>query len=151
MDNMFNGTSFHSLDAKGRMKIPSRFRDMVRSDGSDKIIISSLDGGLVAYTPVQWQDIESKILSMAEKSDSMRRFRRFFIGGASECVCDKQERVLIPPLLRDYANIDKEIVLVGVLDHFEIWSKKNYDNQGLMLEEDLKKEDVRNDIAKLGL
>ena len=148
---MFRGTSFHNVDAKGRMKIPSRFREMVKSDGSDKVIISTLDNGLVAYTPVQWQEIENKILTMAEKSDSMRRFRRFFIGGASECVCDKQDRVLIPPMLRQYANIDKEIVLVGVLDHFEIWSRKNWDNQGLMLEEDIKKEEVRNDIAKLGL
>ena len=124
---------------------------MIKSDGSDKVIISTLDNGLVAYTPVQWQEIESKILDMVEKNDNMRRFRRFFIGGASECVCDKQDRVLIPPMLKDYAKIDKEIVLVGVLDHFEIWSKKNYDNQGLMLEEDIKKEEVRNDIAKLGL
>jgi MraZ protein len=88
---------------------------------------------------------------MAEVSGNIRRFRRVFIGGAFECNCDKQDRILIPPSLRQYAEFDKEIVLVGVLDHFEIWSRDNWDKENMNLEKDMKKEEVRNEIAKLGI
>jgi MraZ protein len=81
----------------------------------------------------------------------MRRFRRVFIGGAFECNCDKQDRILIPPSLRQYAELDKEIVLVGVLDHFEIWSRDNWENENKVQEEDMKEEEVRNEIAGLGI
>jgi len=81
----------------------------------------------------------------------MRRFRRVFIGGAFECVWDKQDRILVPPTLREYAGLDKEIVLVGVLDHFEIWSRENWDKENATMEKDMKKEEVRNEIAKLGI
>jgi MraZ protein len=114
-------------------------------------MVSRMDGALVAYTYDEWHNIETRILSLAEKSENMRRFRRVFIGGAFECACDKQDRILIPQNLRQYAELDKEIVLVGVLDHFEIWSRKSWDTENLHLEKDMKKEDVRNEIAKLGL
>jgi MraZ protein len=90
-------------------------------------------------------------LALAEKSNNMRRFRRVFIGGAFECTCDKQDRILIPPTLRQYAELDREIVLVGVLDHFEIWSRENWEDENLNMEIDMKAEEVRNEIAKLGL
>lgn len=148
---MFRGSSFHTIDEKGRFVIPSRFRDVIRASGSDSIMVSKLDGCLKAYTVEEWGKIESRILDLAEKSDSMRRFRRVFIGGASSCPCDKQGRVLIPPLLRQYGGLNREVVLVGVLDHFEIWDRTNWDQEGMSLEEDMKQEDVRNQIAKLGL
>jgi MraZ protein len=148
---MFRGTSFHTIDGKCRIKIPSRFREVIKAGGSDGIMISQMDKGLVAYTLDQWQKIEAKILSLAEKSDTMRRFRRVFIGGAFECICDTQDRILIPPPLRQYSEIEKEIVLVGVLDHFEIWSKTNWEMENMAMEKDMKKEEVRNEIAKLGL
>ena len=106
---------------------------------------------LFGYTYTEWEKIEDRILSLAEKSESMRRFRRLFIGGAFDCVIDKQDRVLIPPTLRQYAGLDKEIVLVGVLDHFEIWSRTSWDSENENLVSDLKDEEVRNEIAKLGL
>jgi MraZ protein len=90
-------------------------------------------------------------LALAQKSDAMRRFRRVFVGGAYECTCDKQERILIPPMLREYAGFEKDIVLVGVLDHFEIWSRDTWEAENQALETDLKKEEVRNEIASLGL
>ena len=147
---MFRGSSFHTIDQKGRIIVPARFRDIIRADG-DGVMVSMLDACLVAYTFEEWRQIENKILSMAEKSENMRRFRRVFIGGAFDCPCDKQERVLIPPTLREYAAFDREIVLVGVLDHFEIWSRENWDRENQQMEADMKKEDVRNEIAKLGL
>lgn len=148
---MLRGSSFHNLDAKGRVVIPSRFRDIIKSGGGDGVMLTRMDSSLFAYTFEEWQLIEAKVLSIAKKSENMRRFRRIFIGGASECMCDKQGRILIPPALRQYAGLEKEIVLVGVLDHFEIWSRENWDKENMQLEEDLLKEEVRDEIAQLGL
>lgn len=148
---MFRGTSFHTIDSKGRIIIPSRFREVVQNSGEERLMISRMDKSLFAYTFQEWGKIETKIMSLAEKSANMRRFRRVFVGGAFDCTCDKQERILIPPILRQYAKIEKDIVLVGVLDHFEIWSRENWDNENMTMETDMKKEEVRNEIAKLGL
>lgn len=148
---MFRGSSFHTIDSKGRIIIPARFRDVIKADGSYGVMLSRMDGALIAYTYDEWRKIENRILSLAEKSESMRRFRRVFIGGSFECPCDKQDRILIPQNLREYAGFEKDIVLVGVLDHFEIWSRKSWDRENIHLEKDMKKEDVRNEIAKLGL
>jgi MraZ protein len=148
---MFRGSSFHTIDSKGRIIIPARFRDVIKAQGSNGVMVSRMDGALVAYPYDEWRKIENRILLLAEKSENMRRFRRVFIGGAFECSCDKQDRILIPQNLRHYAEIDKEIVLVGVLDHFEIWSRKSWDRENIHLEKDMKKEGVRNEIAKLGL
>ena len=119
---LFRGSSFHTIDAKGRIIIPARFREIIRDGDKPPVMLSKMDKGLVAYTFAEWFKLEEKILSLAEKSDTMRRFRRVFIGAASECNRDKQDRILIPAPLRLYAGFNKEIVLVGVLDHFEIWS-----------------------------
>jgi MraZ protein len=148
---MFRGSFFHTIDPKGRIIIPAKFRDVIKAQESNGVMISKIDGGLVAYTYDEWRNIESRILSLAEKSENMRRFRRVFIGGAFECACDKQDRILIPQNLRQYAELEKEIVLVGVLDHFEIWSRQSWDKENIHLEKDMKKEEVRNEIAKLGL
>ena len=148
---MFRGSSFHTIDAKGRIIIPSRFREEINAGGSDGVMVSSMDKCLFAYSYSDWSKIENRILSLAEKSESMRRFRRIFIGGAFDCGIDKQDRILIPPMLRHYAALDKDIVLVGVLDHFEIWSRANWDQENQNMVDDLVKEEVRNEIAKLGL
>ena len=148
---MFRGSSFNTIDLKGRIIIPARFRDVIKAGGGDGVIVTRLDKALFAYTFDQWSKIESKVLAMSETSEYMRRFRRVFIGGASDCNCDKQGRILIPPVLRQYAQFEKEIVLVGQIVHFEIWSKENYEQEVVQMEEDMKKEAVSNEIAKLGL
>ncbi len=115
------------------------------------MITRSMDKGLLAFTLSEWQRIEARILDLAEKSDYIRRFRRVFVGNAFECHCDKQSRVLIPPYLRSFAELEKEIVLVGVLDHFEVWSEENWDRENDAMEIDMSKEEVRNEISRLGL
>jgi MraZ protein len=148
---MFRGSSFHTLDEKGRMIIPARFRDVIRAGGRDGVMVSRMDNCLFAYAYDQWTKIENKVMAMAEKSDAVRRFRRVFIGGAFDCTSDKQGRILIPPTLRQYAHLEKEIVLVGVLDHFEIWSRESWEAENKDMEKDMQKEEVRNEIARLGL
>ncbi len=148
---MFRGSSFQTIDTKGRLKIPTRFLETIKKAGSNTIIVSRMDECLVAYTQTGWFKIETKILSLAEKSASLRRFRRIFIGGAFECKFDKQVRILIPPILRQYAQLKKDIVIVGVLNHFEIWSRSHWEDENNQLEKDMLKEEVRNEIASLGL
>ena len=148
---MFRGSSFHTIDTKGRIIVPARYRELIRDGDRSGVMISKLDNSLVAFPMKEWIKVENRILSLVEKSESMRRFRRMFIGSASECFCDKQDRILIPPLLREYARFDKEIVIVGVLDHFEIWSRENWDLENDKMEKDLQKEDLRNEIASLGI
>ncbi len=115
------------------------------------LMVSKMDGALFCYTFEQWHKIEERIMNMAATSDNMRRFRRIFLGGAFECLLDKQGRILIPPTLRQYSALNKEIVLVGVLDHFEIWSRESWIEEDGRLQNDLKDEDIRNEIATLGL
>ena len=149
---MFRGSSYHKIDSKGRIIIPTRFQMILKVNLSPGLMVSSLDGGLVAYPFDKWKKIEEKILALAETGPAVRRFRRVFIGGACECLLDAQSRILVPQTLRDYAKLEKDIVLVGVLDHFEIWSNENWKKESQMLEdEDMQREEVKNEIAKLGL
>ena len=149
---MFRGSSFHTIDSKGRIIIPTRFRELVRENGGEGLILSGMDNGLVAYPYATWDEVERKILTMAEKSQAMRRFRRVFIGGSADCPLDRQGRILVPQSLRQYAGLSKDIVMVGVLDHFEIWSRDNWDEENRRLEEeDMQDTEVLNEIAKLGL
>jgi len=148
---MFRGFSHHNIDTKGRLIIPSRFKELIRNGDRAGVMVSKLDGCLVAFPYDRWEKIEEKILTLAQKDDKMRRFRRVFLGGAFDCKSDRQDRVLIPPQLREYARLEKEVVLVGVLDHFEIWSKPRWDAENEELEIDLKQEDFKETIAGLGL
>lgn len=148
---MFRGSSFHNLDAKGRLIIPTRFRDVVNQSNVDGLMVSKMDGALFCYTFEEWHKIEERIVSLAVKSENMRRFRRIFVGGAFECPLDKQGRILIPPSLRQHAGLSKEVVLVGVLGYFEIWAKNNWLQEHDKLQDDLKNEEIRNEIASLGL
>lgn len=148
---MLRGYSFHSIDPKGRIIIPARFRDVIQNDGDNSVMVTQLDGSLWGYPLKRWTEVENLIMNRPNKTESMRRFRRVFVGGASHCVCDKQDRILIPPALRQYAQLEKDIVIVGVLDHFEIWSRTHWDREHQYLAEDMKKEAVREEIAELGL
>ena len=148
---MFRGSSFHNLDAKGRLIIPARFRDVLKQSTVDGLMVSKMDGALFCYTFEEWHKIEQRILNLAARSDNMRRFRRIFIGGAHECPLDKQGRILIPPSLREYSGLNKEVVLVGVLGHFEIWARENWLQEDDKFQSDLQNEDMRNEVAELGL
>ena len=149
---MFRGSSHHTIDTKGRIIIPVRFRESLKGSSAQALMVSRLDNALFAYPIDEWEKIEERIHSLAEKSEAMRRFRRVFIGAVQYCPLYKQGRILIPPELRNYAKLEKEIVLVGVLDHFEIWSRQRWDEENLKLEEtDMQNEEVQSEIAKLGL
>jgi MraZ protein len=148
---MFRGNSIHTIDDKGRFIVPSRFRDVIRSGGGDAIMLTRMEKAVIGYTLNGWNKFEERILALADTSEHMRHLRRYLVGAACECNCDKQGRVLVPPTLRNYAGLEKEIVLVGLLDHFEIWSRGNWDAHTEQIETNIQKGDVHAEIAKLGL
>ncbi|MDY0361595.1 MAG: division/cell wall cluster transcriptional repressor MraZ [Desulforegulaceae bacterium] len=148
---MFRGSSSHKLDQKGRLSIPSRFKKDIESEESSVLFLTRMDNCIRAYPESRWLEIEKTFKTLKTKTEKMRRFFRTFIGSVAECELDKQSRIIIPQNLRDYANLQKEVVLVGVLEHFEIWSEENWQKENEMLEQDLLLEDFQDEIAELGL
>ncbi|MDT8716627.1 division/cell wall cluster transcriptional repressor MraZ [Clostridium sp. 19966] len=121
---MFIGEYQHAVDSKNRMIIPSKFRDEI---GETFVLTKGLDGCLYAYTISEWKILEQKLKSLPLSSKDARAFVRFFFSGANEIEVDKQGRALIPQNLLEYAEIEKEIVSIGVSTRVEIWSKKKWD------------------------
>ena len=121
---MFIGEYKHSLDLKGRVIVPSRFRDELKGRF---IVTRGLDTCLFGFTEEGWNELGGKISSMPMTHTDARAFSRIFFSGAAECELDKQGRSLIPANLRDYAKIDKDIVIVGLSSRFEIWSQAEWD------------------------
>jgi len=117
------GQYHHSLDGKNRLFIPARLRQNVRRF----IITSGLEGCLFIYTPENWKKITERLKALPLAKADARKFSRTFLSGASECHLDDQGRILIPKSLCNYANIIKEVIVVGVLDRIEIWSKNNWE------------------------
>lgn len=146
---MFRSSSNHKIDAKGRIIVPSRFKNILKADDTYGVMVTNMDGCLYAYTFSEWKDLENRILK--NKSIEMAAFRRFFLGNSCECLCDKQDRIRIPAELREYANLKKDIVLVGNLDRFEIWDKEQWDAINKQVEQTLKNEEARKEIASMGL
>lgn len=133
---MFRQDSNHTIDDKGRIIIPARFRSVIADSGENVVVLAKLDGCLYGYTLPKWRTIEEKVLAVPNTTEEFRRFRRLLIGGAAECKLDKQDRILVPPTLREYAGLDVEVVLMGLLDHFEIWSRKQLDIDAAKMEQD---------------
>ena len=127
--NNFRGRSSARLDAKGRLRIPTKFREVLKEHYTDALVVSQYGDCLVAYPPEKWDEIEAKALHLSQVHPGHRSFVRRFISGAEKCDFDNQGRVLIPPLLREDAHLDQEVILVGMLANFEIWDKATYDLQ----------------------
>jgi MraZ protein len=123
----FRSRSEHNLDTKGRLNIPSRFREVLRHEFSENLIVTNWHHCLKAYPLPVWEHLEAILLGEGKKQAGMAPFVRYIISGVTECALDKQGRILVPPALRADFNITKEVVLNGMLDHFEIWSKAGWE------------------------
>lgn len=122
---MFRGRYEHTMTNTGRVSIPSRFREVCRDKyGDETFVVTNFDKCLVAYPLKEWNEIEKKVSELPQFRDDVIYFQRYLMGGAVDCPIDSQGRVLIPQSLRGYAKIDKEVVLIGMLTKFEIWSKE---------------------------
>ena len=122
---MFVGQYQHNLDEKNRLIIPSKFRAKL---GEKAIITVGFDKCLAIYTQEEWTNLQSKLLSLNSNQSDTRKYIRFLVGSATECDCDSHGRVILPTNLLDYGNIKKELVVLGSLNHIEIWSKESWSN-----------------------
>lgn len=120
---MFMGEFNHSIDAKGRIIIPSKFREDL---GEEFVLTLGLDGCLFAYPNSEWEIFVEKLKTLPGTKEA-RQLQRYFMAGAAACEVDKQGRILIPAKLRESAGLEKDIVFVGVLNKIEIWSKERWD------------------------
>ncbi len=127
--SMFRGRYENTIDAKGRISVPSRFREVLSAYSDDKLIITNFDGCLWAYPVKEWQAIEEKVRGLPQFKAEVRALQRVFISAASECPLDKQGRILIPPPLRDYAAIEREVVFVGMVQRIEIWARARWQTE----------------------
>lgn len=118
---MFMGEYNHTVDAKGRLIVPSKFREQL---GEEFVVTKGLDGCLFVYENTEWKALEEKLHALPLTNANARKFSRFFLAGATTCEVDKQGRILLPAVLRDFAKIDKDAVLVGVGSRIEIWSRE---------------------------
>ena len=121
---MFMGEYNHTIDTKGRLIIPSKFRDQL---GDEFIVTKGLDGCLFVFSKNEWQIFEQKLRTLPLNQKSTRKFTRFFVSGATMCELDKQGRILLPQTLREFAGLEKDVVLAGNLNRIEIWSKANWE------------------------
>lgn len=117
---MFMGEFQHNIDDKGRMIIPAKFRELL---GTSFVVTRGLDKCLFVYPLPEWEVLEQKLKALPLMKSDARAFTRFFFSGATECEWDKQGRVNLPSNLRDYANLEKECVVLGVSNRVEIWSR----------------------------
>lgn len=120
---MFMGEYNHTVDAKGRLIVPSKFREQL---GDEFVVTKGLDGCLFVYENTEWKVLEEKLHTLPLTNANARKFSRFFLAGATSCEVDKQGRILLPQILRDFAGIEKEAVLVGVGSRIEIWARERW-------------------------
>lgn len=121
---MYKGKYNHTIDVKGRLIVPSKFRDLL---GDEFVITKGADGCLTVYDNDGWKAFEETLQAMPMNRKDVRQVARFFLAGAADVEVDKQGRILIPADLRDYAGMEKEVVLIGMADKIEIWSKERWE------------------------
>lgn len=121
---MFIGEYQHCLDEKGRVTVPSKYRELL---GECFILTKGLDGCLFIYPLEEWTLFEQKLKNLPLTNINARKFVRFFLSGAVECRPDKQGRILIPNALRVYSEIEKDIVFIGMSNRIEVWSQMKWD------------------------
>lgn len=122
---MFMGEFQHSIDDKGRLIIPAKFREAL---GPQFVVTRGLDSCLFIYPMKEWEQLEQKLKALPLMKSDARAFSRFFFSGATECELDKQGRINIPTNLSEHAKLEKDCVVIGVSNRVEIWSKGIWEN-----------------------
>lgn len=143
---MFIGEYNHTLDPKNRVIMPSKFREQL---GDRFVMTKGLDNCLFIYSSEDWSIVEDKLKGLPMTNKDARAFVRFFFAGASECDLDKQGRMVIPNYLKEHANIDKELVIIGVSTRIEIWSKEEWNK--FNNDANISYEDVAEKMSQLGI
>ncbi|RYF11596.1 MAG: division/cell wall cluster transcriptional repressor MraZ [Deltaproteobacteria bacterium] len=129
---MFRGLHEHSIDAKGRTQCPARFREVLKKQAGEQepeqlVITTGLDACLVAYAPAAWAAFETRLAGLSQFDPAVVRLKRIYVASASECEIDRHGRLLLPPPLRQYAGLHKDIVWAGMVTTCEIWDRSAWD------------------------
>ena len=143
---MLIGEYEHSLDVKGRLIMPSKLREDM---GEKFIITKGLDGCLFVFSQNEWLKFEEKLKTLPLTNKNARDFVRFFLSGATECEVDKQGRFLIASNLREYANMEKDVVIIGVGTRLEIWNKDKWKNYNS--DENISADEIAENMTMLGI
>lgn len=152
---MFRGQYEHTMDGKGRISVPARFRDVlaeldVTGEGADRIILTrTFEQCLVVYPIDQWLNFEEKIRQLPQFNPHVQRLKRVYVAGAVEVSIDSHGRLLVPQAMRDFAGLDRNCVWVGQLDTVELWSQQRW--QGAMQQALDDPQELSQAMAELGL
>ena len=141
---MFMGEYNHTVDPKGRLIVPAKFREQL---GDEFVVTKGLDGCLFVYKKEEWHNIEEKFRGISMTSKDARKFSRFFFAGAAALELDKQGRILLPASLREFAALEKDVVLIGVGSRIEIWSRERWEDTASFDDMDT----IAEHMAELGL
>ena len=142
---MFMGEYSHTIDTKGRLIIPSKFREEL---GETFVVTKGLDGCLFVFSDEEWKAFEIKLKSLPLTNKTARQFARFFVAGATPCELDKQGRILLPATLREFAGLEKDVVLTGMLNRIEIWSKEKWNENNSL--DDVAMDEIAEQMTDLG-
>jgi MraZ protein len=124
---MFYGEYQHTIDRKGRIILPAKFREVAQNNFIEKFFVTrGLDKCLFMFSEDEWKNQEQKFKSIPFTKQEARKFNRIFFSGAVEVVPDKQGRILLPQYLKDFAGIKRDIVIIGVSNRIEIWDKASW-------------------------
>ncbi len=140
---MFMGEYNHTIDAKGRLIVPAKFREQL---GEAFVITNGNDGCLNIYTKEDWETFLEKLQLLPNNGDS-RKLKRKLVAQANDVELDKQGRILVPPALREHAGLSKDVVLAGVIDKIEVWDKDRWEEQADVSDID----DIAERLADIGL
>lgn len=124
---MFRGHHNFTVDQKGRLSVPVKFKDVLAGKNDFRLMITYFEGCLISYPMDEWEKLEKKFTQLPQFKPAVRNFVRTFLSPAEECVLDKQGRILIPQSLRNKAKLEKDVLLMGMLNCFEIWNPSEWE------------------------
>ena len=126
---MFRGVAQLNLDSKGRLAVPARFRDALSARSNGQVVITAdSDRCLLIYPLPDWEPIEQKLMALSSFNAQIRELQRRLVGYAEDVAIDATGRILVPPALREFAQLDKSVVLVGQGNKFELWNQDNWEH-----------------------
>lgn len=150
---MFRGRYEHSIDAKGRTSVPSRFREVMTAQGDSKLVLTTgLDICLVAYPMAEWLAFEQRLSELPRFDADVVTLKRIYVSGAVECEVDKVGRLLIPAALRKHARLQRDALWAGMGSYIELWAKASFENlRKDVLDDEDRRLGIAKRLAELGL